>query len=197
MARWRRRAFRDAVAFYSQNVNGSKVDVFQKRSIDVTAVIATDGSATVTQAVTVRNAIPTSVPVSGEKTGYTSPWSRSAFFFYQPSAATDVSLTAPGGFEPDPWTGGGDWTDDGYGRELTRVTGWIAPRGSELLSLSYRLPAGTFRTADGALVYSLVANPQPLWQAATLKVTVTGPSGKTTSATYALTSTVVATIPVS
>ena len=58
----------DAVAFYSQNANGSKVDVFQKRTIDVTANVAADGSATVTQAVTVRNAIPTTVPVSSEKT---------------------------------------------------------------------------------------------------------------------------------
>ena len=52
----------DWSAVYTQNGNQSKVDVFQQRNVLVTAQVAEDGSARVTQQMTVTNATPPERP---------------------------------------------------------------------------------------------------------------------------------------
>lgn len=186
----------DVVAVSSQNLNASKVDVFAQRAIDVRAIVAADGSATVTQTVRLTNAIPEGLPVSGQKEGYTTAWSRSEYFFYRPTGATDAEMVLPDGFHLHPWNVGKDWVDDGHGHEVTRIWGWLEPRASADVSLSYRIPAGTFLSSDGNLAYRLVANPQPTWQTATLSVTVSGPTGTVHTERTALDRVVDLTVPV-
>ena len=40
------------------------------------------------------------------------------------------------------------WVDDGFGHKLIRVVGWTPPGGQTALSVSYRLPAGTFKPSS-------------------------------------------------
>lgn len=168
----------DVVAFSSQNLNASKVDVFAQRHIEVNVEVAADGSATVDQTAHLTNAIPSDIQVSSAKEGYTTAWSQAEYFFYRPSTSLDPEVVLPDDFHLHPWTGAQDWVDDGHGHQLTRLWGWLPPRGTADVSLHYRLPAGTFRTADGALAYRITATPQPTWNAASLTVTVRGPDGQ-------------------
>ena len=167
----------DAVAFYTQNENASKVDVFQTRDIHLSAVVNVDGSADVTQRITVANAIPKDVPVDNSVSHYTTGWSKPSFVLYTPVGATQPALTLPPGFEIRPWVTGATWTDDGYGHTLIQTIGWIAPRASTLTTLKYHLPAGTFTTTSGGLTYRLRIEPQPTWLGGSLTVDVSGPTG--------------------
>lgn len=168
----------DVVAFSSQNLNASKVDVFAQRHIEVNVEVAADGSATVDQTAHLTNAIPSDIQVSSAKEGYTTAWSQAEYFFYRPSTSLDPEVVLPDDFHLHPWTGAQDWVDDGHGHQLTRLWGWLPPRGTADVSLHYRLPAGTFRTADGALAYRITATPQPTWNPASLTLTVRGPDGQ-------------------
>jgi hypothetical protein len=68
--------------------------------------------------------------------------------------------------------------EDGFGHRLIRIVGWTPPGGQSVVSVSYRLPAGTFSTDDPArLAYRLQAEPQSLWQPSILTVQVTAPVG--------------------
>jgi hypothetical protein len=176
----------DRVAVFSQNANASKVDVFQQRAIDVRAVVAADGSASVTQRITITNATPPDAPKPAARTGYTTTWSGGTYFIYRPTAATATALALPAGFTTFPWARGVTWTDDGHGNEMYRSMGWLAPRASKTITLSYRLPPGTFLDPSGALLYTLRAEPQSTYQPGTVTVRVNGPSGAVTSQSQTL-----------
>jgi hypothetical protein len=175
----------DWSAAYTQNGNQSKVDVFQQRNILVTAQVADDGSARVTQQMTVTNATPADRPEGPpERVGYETMWMKSAYIMYVPDAATNYSASYPAGFAVRPFKNhpqlGLGWADDGFGHRLIRMVGWTAPGGQNAVSVSYDLPAGTFAPdANGHLTYRLQAEPQSLFVNSTLTVQVSGPSGWT------------------
>ncbi len=165
---------RDVAAVFSQNGNGSKVDVFQRRTIQVHARLAADGSARVTQTVEVSNEVPAERAAVRKRSGYLTGWSRNAYFLYLPETATAPRLSSPTErFRVVPFAGG-TWVDDGHGHRLGRVVGTLAPGAAGRIELSYRMPPGTFG-ADGHLRYSLRAVAQPMWWPATLELDVTGP----------------------
>jgi hypothetical protein len=165
----------DLVGVFSQNGNGSKVDVFQRRAVRVDVRLAADGSAEVRQTVQVHNDVPEDRAARRARSGYLTGWSRNAYFVYLPGGATDPELSsATQGFAVVPFDDR-TWADDGRGHRLGRVVGELAPGAEGELTLSYRLPAGTFRTASGDLRYAVRALPQPLWSPAELVVSVTGP----------------------
>lgn len=175
----------DWSAVYTQNGNQSKVDVFQQRNVLVTAQVAEDGSARVTQQVTVTNATPPDRPEGPpERVGYETSWLKAAYLLYVPDAAVNYSATYPSGFAVRPFRNhpqlGRGWVDDGFGHRMIRVVGWTSPGGQNAVSISYELPAGTFSGSTGdELVYRLRAEPQSLWNASTLTVQVTAPPGWT------------------
>ena len=75
----------DWSALYTQNGNQSKVDVFQQRNVLVTAQMSDDGSARVTQQMTVTNATPTDRPEGPpERIGYETLWLKAAYIMYVP-----------------------------------------------------------------------------------------------------------------
>lgn len=177
----------DWSALYTQNGNQSKVDVFQQRNVLVTVQLAEDGSARVTQQMTVTNATPADRPEGPpERVGYETSWLKAAYIMYVPDAATDYAASYPSDFAVRPFKGhpqlGRGWVLDGFGHKMIRVVGWTKPGGQNSVSVSYRLPAGTFSRADGALRYRLQAEPQSLFIAPTMTVQVTAPNGWTATA---------------
>lgn len=172
----------DWSAVYTQNGNQSKVDVFQQRNVLVTVTMADDGSARVTQQVTLTNATPADRPEGPpERVGYETSWLKNAYILYVPDAATDYRANYPDGFAVRPFKNhpqlGRGWVDDGFGHRMIRVVGWTPPGGQNAVSVSYTLPAGTFSEVDGVLEYRLQADPQSLFVPSTLSVTVTPPAG--------------------
>lgn len=180
----------DWSAIFTQNGNQSKVDVFQQRNVLVAAQLAEDGSARVTQQVTVTNATPPERPEGPlERVGYETSWVRNAYLLYIPDAATNFRVQYPDGFAVRPFRNhaqfGQGFVNDGFGQKLVRVAGWTPPGGQAAVSVSYELPPGTFSSSAGApvlggrrLVYRLTADPQAIWNPATLTVRVTGPPGR-------------------
>lgn len=173
----------DWSAMYSQNGNQSKVDVFQQRNVLITAQLADDGSAHVTQQMTLTNATPTDRPEGPpERIGYETSWLKAAYLLYVPDAATRYAVSYPSDFAIRPFKNhpqlGNGWVDDGFGHRLIRVTGWTAPGAQNSVSVSYDLPAGTFTADDGSgLEYTLQAEPQALFINSVLTVQVVAPAG--------------------
>lgn len=167
----------DRVAVFTQNVNGSKVDVFQQRSIAHDVALAADGSADVSQSIAIGNDTPPTRR-SDRRTYYRTGWSHNVYRIYLPDAATDVSVTLPPGTEGAVRSTS---TPDPKGRHFATVDAWIKPQGSLIIDVDYRLPAGTFTDAAG-LTYRLLADPQALVRPATLTVRVTVPGGRSLDA---------------
>lgn len=174
----------DWSAMYSQNGNQSKVDVFQQRNVVVTAQLGTDGSARVTQQMTLTNATPPDRPALGSlgKIGYETMWLKSALIMYVPDAAQNFAASYPSDFTVRPFKNhpqlGKGWVEDGFGHRLIRVVGWTEPGGQTVVSVSYELPAGTFSGDEpGTLDYTIQAEPQSLWLDSVLTVQVTAPPG--------------------
>ena len=173
----------DWSAMYTQNGNQSKVDVFQQRNQLVVVNLAEDGSARVSQQLTLTNATPADRPEGPpERIGYETSWVKNAYLMYAPPSARNRQVTYPQGFTVRPFPGhgrrqlGGGWIDDGFGNPLVRVVGWTPPGGQSAITVSYDLPRGTF-SLDNALEYRLAAEPQALFIDPTLTVQVTPPAG--------------------
>jgi hypothetical protein len=174
----------DWSALYTQNGNQSKVDVFQQRNVLVTAQLSEDGSAKVTQQMTVTNATPPDRPAEGTfgRIGYETMWMKAAYMMYVPDRATNFAAAYPSGFTVRPFKNhpqlGKGWVEDGFGHRLIRIVGWTAPGGQNSVSITYDLPAGTFYgTEPGTLDYALRAEPQSLWLDSVLTVQVSAPTG--------------------
>ena len=126
---------------YTQNGNQSKVDVFQQRNVLVTAQVAEDGSARVTQQMTVTNATPAERPEGPpERVGYETSWLKAAYILYVPDDAVNYSASYPTGFAVRPFKNhpqlGRGWVDDGFGHRMIRVVGWTSPGGQNAVSVS-------------------------------------------------------------
>ena len=173
----------DWSAVYTQNGNQSKVDVFQQRNVLVTVNLNEDGSARVTQQMTVTNATPADRPEGPpERVGYETSWLKAAYIMYVPDQATNYEAAYPFDFAVRPFKNhpqlGRGWADDGFGHRLIRIVGWTKPGGQNSVSVSYDMPAGTFaKLPDGSLPYTLQAEPQSLFVPSTLTVQVTAPTG--------------------
>jgi hypothetical protein len=177
----------DWSALYTQNGNQSKVDVFQQRNVLITANLAEDGSARVTQQLTLNNATPADRPEGPpERIGYETSWLKNAYVMYVPDAARNYRASYPSDFAVRPFKGharkqlGSGWIDDGFGHTMIRIVGWTPPGGQSSVSVSYDLPAGTFSTDNAnVLEYRLKAEPQSLFLDSLLTVQVTPPTGWT------------------
>ena len=177
----------DWSALYTQNGNQSKVDVFQQRNVLVNVNLEADGSARVTQQLTLTNATPADRPEGPpERVGYETTWLKNAYLLYVPDAATKFKPTYPVGFTVRPFRGhqqlGGGWIDDGFGHRMIRLVGWTPPGGQSAVSVSYELPVGTFSGGDTTgdareLTYRIQAETQSLFNDSVITIQVTGPQG--------------------
>jgi hypothetical protein len=164
----------DRIAFYTQNQNASKVDIFQTRSIVHDVTLNADGSASVTQTATVTNNAPENDTPLSQRLGYTTRWAFHWNIALLPEDAKNIEI---GANEGEVKTDKKVYTDVD-GRKAVRVGRWIPPGESTVVTLTYDLPAGTFG-ADGNLEYRASVEHQLLINEATLTVTVRGPSQPT------------------
>jgi hypothetical protein len=177
----------DWSALYTQNGNQSKVDVFQQRNVLVNVNLEADGSARVTQQLTLTNATPVERPEGPpERVGYETSWLKNAYLMYVPDSATKFKPSYPVGFTVRPFRGhqqlGGGWVDDGFGHRIIRLVGWTPPGGQSAVSVTYQLPAGTFSNGDVSgdtqtLTYRIQAETQSLFNDSVITVQVTPPRG--------------------
>jgi len=177
----------DWSALYTQNGNQSKVDVFQQRNVLVNVNLEADGSARVTQQLTLTNATPVDKPEGPpERVGYETTWLKNAYLMYVPDSATKFKPSYPVGFTVRPFRGhqqlGGGWVDDGFGHRIIRLVGWTPPGGQSAVSVSYELPAGTFSNGDVSgdarkLTYRVRAETQSLFNNSVITFQVNGPQG--------------------
>jgi hypothetical protein len=165
----------DRIAFFTQNQNASKVDIFQTRIVVHDVDLEDDGSASVVQTAIVTNNAPAEggSPLS-DRIGYTTRWLFHWNILLLPDGAQDVKLSAnPGEIKPDDRV-----FTDVDGREAVRIGRWMAPGESSTITLSYRLPDGTFGS-DGNLEYRAGVEHQLTTNDVDLTVNVTGPSQPT------------------
>lgn len=165
----------DRIAFYTQNQNASKVDIFQTRQLVHDVQLAADGSAEVTQTATVTNNAPAEggSPLN-DRIGYTTRWAFHWNITLLPEAAEDIQQT----IEAEEVKRDDKVYTDVDGRQAVRIGGWIPPGGHSTITVTYRLPAGTFGT-DGNLAYRASVEHQLLVNDVALTVDVTGPSQPT------------------
>jgi len=158
----------DYLAVYTQNGNASKVDFYQRRSIEQVVRLAPDGSARVTRTIRVTNAAPQGP--SNEQTGYFTSWARPGIIAYLPGRATAVSARVDG--RPAGWKPLRE-----LDRQVVRVLLVSMPPGStRTITVEYRLPSAAVREGAG-LRYALAADTQPIVNPASLRVVVVPPPG--------------------
>ena len=166
----------DYIGVFSQNLNGSKTDYWQHRSVDSTVHLKADGSAQVHLHVTVSNeAPPYTGPAPDPKTGYTTRYLVTRLGIFMPRNATFGDAEVNG--KP-------------YGAKLH------LPRGAHIRNRKYvegtmLLNAGQTNTMDvtyglkdaaevgspSSMTYLLDVDPQDLVVPEALHVTVIWPAG--------------------
>ena len=161
----------DRIAFYTQNQNASKVDIFQARKVIHNVRLNADGSAHVVQTAEVTNNAPDNGTPLSRRKSYTTRWAFHWNIVLLPAGAQDVKLAAnPGQIKQDERV-----FTDVDGREAVRVGRWIPPGESSIVTVSYDLPAGTFGS-DGVLDYRVGVEHQLTVADTDLTVNVLGPS---------------------
>ena len=158
-------------AVYTQNGNGSKVDIFQQRSIDETVRLRPDGSAVVRRTVTLQNATP---PYAGTtpdiKRGYLTRWATNLVITLMPPGATltdvptsDLPATVKKGV-------------DQAGRTFAQAAVVTPPGESSTLSWEYVLPHAAVREGRSLRFLDTLA-PQNTVNGFLLRTTVIAPDG--------------------
>ncbi len=170
----------DLAAVYTQNLNASKVDTYQHRTVSETFALAADGSATVRRTVSIKNDTPGYLG-GGEdpKTGYYTRWATLLVINLMPPSARitgqPTTANSPGFLAGSAQHKG----TDGAGRQWADAITEIAPGDTAELTWTYRVPKAA--VPDGANGMRLVvrADTQPLLTPPDLKVTVVTPKGWT------------------
>lgn len=157
----------DYAAVYTQNINASKVDVYQKRAIEQRVWLRPDGSAHVVRSIRLVNATP-GAPTQ-ERRGYLTNWAMNRFITYLPGRATKVAVRADG--RPTGWEPFSE-----LGRRVVRFILPMQPGQARTVTVTYDLPGAAARTATG-LRYRLAADTQPIIQPASFRLVVAPPKG--------------------
>jgi hypothetical protein len=161
-------------AVYTQNGNGSKVDVFQQRKISETVVVHEDGSATVHRTVRLDNATP---PYTGDvpdsKFGYSTRWATNLVINLMPKDAKIIQEPALK-----------DATSvrhgrDEYGRTFAQGAVVTSPKGFSELTWAYELPHAAVKVGNDWRVQDVLV-PQNALNQAVLSITIVAPEGWTT-----------------
>lgn len=158
-------------AVYTQNGNGSKVDVYQQRAVDQVIRLRPDGSATVRRTVTLENPTP---PYTGDgpdiRRGYTTRWATNLVISLMPPGSeitdrpqVDLTSTVKQG-------------TDQAGRTFGQAAVVAPPGGSATVSWEYELPTAAVRT-EGSWRLTDHVVPQATLNSFLLRTTVVAPEG--------------------
>jgi hypothetical protein len=156
----------DALGVYTANANASKVDYWQRRSIDQRVTIRPDGSASVVRTVTIVNASP---PFTGPgvdlREGYLTRVADMSVALYMPQAAQNVAVRINGARERP-------LRKDERGLRIAYFRPMIVEQGKSLrVVLHYVLPAGALRSGT----YRLMTTAQPMVRPIAFSLSVSGP----------------------
>ena len=161
----------DYLGMFTQSTVGSKVDYYQRRSVDLDVTLDPDGSASNRVNVLVHNDTPPyAVPGTDPREGYFTRWSSISASVFLPEDAS-VKRFSVGG---QPWSGRVR-TFDGHSY-LARST-VIPPGGRTRLKASYAVPGAAEVDESGDLTYRLAMDPQGMVIPAFASVTVHLPDG--------------------
>jgi hypothetical protein len=158
-------------AVYTQNGNGSKMDVFQKRTVKQTVRIRQDGSAVVSRTVALKNASP---PFTGTGTdirrGYYTRWATNLVINLMPDRARlveqpEVALRSTVGSGKDL-----------NGRTYAKAAVAMPPDSSAKLTWKYVVPNAATKHGDAWRLLDYVS-PQAMLKVPTYELTVIAPKG--------------------
>lgn len=164
----------DRVAFFTQNQNQSKVDIFQQRSVHHEVRLRADGSAKVVQTAEVSNTAPEGGWPLMAREGYRTRWAFHWNLVLLPEGARNVRIEANAG---QVRRDDRDFRDID-GRPVVRIGRWIPPGDTSVITTTYTLPAGTFGSGQD-LAYRATVEHQLLLNPQRLTVSVTGPTRPT------------------
>jgi hypothetical protein len=168
-------ARQDYLAVYTHNTNASRIDYFQRRTIDQRVQLRPDGWASVTRTIRVENRAPRSGGLEpGQRTGYTSLHGTATVATYLPPGARLGAVQVDGRpVAPSVATEAG--------RPLLRVGTILKAGRGVTVTVGYLAPAPAGRGGD-TVTYELVADPQPMANPPELRVEVVAPEGMTVRA---------------
>ena len=160
-------------AVYTQNGNGSKMDVFQKRTVQETVKVRKNGSALVSRTVVLKNASPRYLGVGPDKRrGYNTRWATNLVINLMPRAARVVSEPQVA-LKSTVGTG-----KDQDGRTYAKAAVAIPPDGKVRLTWEYVVPKALKRVGDGWEFVNRVA-PQAMLRVPTYELSLSAPKGWT------------------
>ncbi|MGH8894569.1 MAG: DUF4012 domain-containing protein [Actinomycetes bacterium] len=158
-------------AVYTQNGNGSKMDVFQKRTVQQTIKLRRDGSALISRTIALKNASPPYLGFGADRRrGYDTRWATSLVVNLMPDKARLVS-------EPEvalsSTVGSGR---DQNGRTFAKAAVAIPPDSKAELTWRYVLPKAATKHGDAWRLLDYVS-PQAMLRVPTYDLTVVAPRG--------------------
>ena len=162
----------DYLGVFTQALVGTKVDYYQRRTVDLDVTLDEDGQATDRLDVLFDNDTPPFVGAPGPdpKYGYFTRWSTLAATAFLPGDAQLSSATLGG--EPGP-----DKTHRYYDHSYVFQQTVIPPGSSQRLQASYTVPGAATVSDSGTLTYRLSVDPQATVTGAVAHVTVHVPDG--------------------
>lgn len=166
----------DYIGVFSQNLNGSKTDYYQKREITSQVDLRADGSAKDRLQVKLTNAAPPwSQPTPDPKTGYTTSWLGTLYGIFLPRHSQLGPVVADGA----------SVTPTLHVPKVLHVKNrkyflhkaLLDSGQSSTVSASYVVPHAALVNPDGTMTYRLDVDPQDLVVPEVLHVTVRFPAG--------------------
>ncbi|HEY3528331.1 MAG TPA: DUF4012 domain-containing protein [Nocardioides sp.] len=168
--------FYDYIGVFSQNLNGSKTDYWQHRTVDSTVHLKDDGSARVHLHITVRNeAPPYTLPVPDPKAGYTTRYLLTRIGVFMPRNATfgdaEVNGKTYGAKLHLPTVTGV------RNRKYVEGTMMLNSGQSSTMDVTYAVKNAAEVVSPSSLIYHLDVDPQDLVVPENLRVHVVWPTG--------------------
>ncbi len=166
----------DYIGVFTQNLNGSKTDYYQKRAISSQVQLRANGSAKDRLRVTVTNtAPPYALPTPDPKVGYTTSWLGTMAGIFLPRHAQLGPVVADGT----------SVTPTLHVPKVLRIKNrkyflhkaLLNSGESSTVDATYVVPRAAVLNSDGTMTYRLDVNPQDLVTPETLHVAVTFPAG--------------------
>lgn len=160
-------------AVYTQNGNGNKLDIYQRRTVREVVRVRADGSAVVKRTVVLRNPTPPyTAPFPDRRRGYDTRYATNLVINLMPDGAKVLK-------EPDVLMAGTVANGvDQDGRTYAKAAVMLPPRGSATLTWTYVVPKAAVRRGDALVLRNVIA-PQPMLNEPQLQITVVPPRGWT------------------
>ncbi len=170
----------DYIGVFSQNLNGSKVDYWQRRSVASTVHLHADGSAAVHLRTDVENGAPAyTLPSPDPKIGYTTRYLDTLIGVFLPRYAQLGTVSADG--TPFPPVIHHPSAPYVLNRRYFQHRFLLDSGERARLDAEYTVPSAAAKDSDTTMTYVLDVDPQDLVRPEALKVSVTFPTGWTST----------------